>query len=779
MRAKSEENGKKTLIVVESPTKAKSIGAMLPDCVVIASQGHIRDLPQDEMGIDLETLTPKYIIPQEKKAIVKELKKHLENADKLVLATDEDREGESIARHIIDVLNPTVPTERMVFHEITKKAILEAFSSTRDINKDMVNAQEARRVLDRLFGYSISPLLWSKLSVSKLSAGRVQSPTLRLIVERELERMAYKTSSYDVLKVMLSKGGSKEFITVLDGIDGKAVVTGKEFYDEVTGTLKTDAPYVVLDSQASENIKAKLYGAKFVVEDVKTRESIKLAPAPFITSTLQQEANTKLHYTTRDTMRIAQNLYEKGFITYMRTDSPSLSEDGVRAARMSVQDEFGGDYLLDEARNFTTKDKNAQEAHEAIRPAIYEGRFLSPNETKLRDREKTLYTLIYRRTIATQMKPSVKLSTVATIDVTFSDNTKGHLRAKGVKIQYLGFLKAYDKDDEDENTLPTLNVGDELTHVKTEIQSQETQPISRYTEASLIKKMEDIGIGRPSTYATTVSSLISKQYVARVEKTGGLAPTFLGVLLSEFLSKYFEKYIMYDFTANMEKSLDDIANHEVDSSTYLNEFFKGDNGLETLVAKEKKEIKPSEAKRFTLPTVDSKYEMHYGKFGPYIECEKGDYRGFPKDWLPSDVTNEKLEALVNDKRTASEKLDEKFAFVGNSKTTGEAIYYAAEGKHGPYWILGNIKETKNVRFCSVPRDTKAEDWSTDEIDLLFALPRVIGKFEETGEDIIVGLGRYGLYVAHGRTFVSLKNPKDVFTITEKEALALFKSKAKK
>lgn len=760
-------NEKKTLIIVESPTKAKSISSMLPHCIVLASMGHIRDLPPDKMGIDLKTFTPEYEVPEDKKAIVKELKKALKEADRLILATDEDREGESIARHLEEVLNPKISVGRMVFHEITKKAILEAFEHPRDIDVNMVNAQEARRVLDRLFGYSISPLLWNKLSLSKLSAGRVQSPTLRLLVDRELERMKYKKSEYYVIKGIFTKDGSKGFNSTLEIVDGKRCAVNKDFYDEVTGELKDSENTIVLNEEKSDSILTSLADSKFIVEDIKAKEIERSSLAPFITSTLQQEANTKLHYTTGETMRLAQSLYEKGFITYMRTDSPTLSYDAQNAARMSVKTEYGDEYLLENIRNFTSKDKNAQEAHEAIRPAIINGIFVHPDDVKLQGREKSLYSLIYRRTIATQMKNSRKLQTQLLIRAEAKDSHIYYFVSRGVKIVFPGFLKAYDKDEDKENILPHLEIGTELSLESITKNLQETSPRSRYTEATLIKKMEDLGIGRPSTYATTVTSIITKQYVTRVQNT--LAPTFLGVLLSEFLEGYFTKYVDYDFTSNMEKSLDEIASNTVNSKEYLENFYRGKDGLEPLLEERASSIKSRDAKKLYFPTIDKeKYDIRYGKYGPYIQLGENQYKGFPNDWLPGDITEEKLDELIKDDRTGAEKLTDRFTFLGKSDVLGKDIYYAKEGKFGPYWVLGSVKDKESVKFLSVPKGTKGEDWSFKEVEGLFSLPRTVG-MSESGEPIVAGIGRYGAYIALNKDFRSLSDIKQVLTITEEEA----------
>lgn len=772
----------KTLIIVESPTKARIISSILSDSIVIASEGHIRDLPSDEMGVNLKTFEPEYFIPENKHKIIEKMKKALENADYLILATDSDREGESIAWHLEEVLQPKVPTKRIVFHEITKKAILNAVENPRDVNMDMVNAQTARRVLDRLFGYTISPLLWSKLSIRSLSAGRVQSPTLKLVVDRELERMKYKKTAYNVVNVTLSNNKKSSFSTSVEAYKDKRIVTGKDFFDETTGELKNKDDVIILSPDAAKSLSEELKNATYCVVDIKQKEIKRSSPPPYITSTLQQDANTKLHYTPNITMSVAQSLYEKGWITYMRTDSPFLSDEGIQYARKAVSTLFGNEYLLPEARNFVSKDKNAQEAHEAIRPSIKNDSFIPPDETDLVGREKTLYSLIYARCIATQMKDAIKLSSIVLIDATTNDGEKALLVSRGMEMSFKGYLLAFDKykNDEEENVLPSLKVGENLNYVSSTVKEAETSPKSRYTEASLIKKMEEIGIGRPSTYASTLTSLVSKRYITRIPRSLQIAPTFLGVTVSEFLDRNFDEYSKYSFTAEMEDELDKIASHDKDPFNYLSSFYLKKGGLKETVESVNKTITAQDAKVLRFPTINTdKYEICYGRFGAYVQLPNKKNKSIPKDWLVGDLSNEKIDALINDNRTPEEKLDDKYVKLYVSPTYGYPVYFSANGKYGPFWFLGSTRDKKDAKFCSVPRGTTYTDWSNEEVEYLFSLPRVIGTNPETGEDVQIGIGRFGAFVKSGKIYASLSNPKNTINITLEEALDLITAKKQK
>ena len=780
---KMNKNSKlKTLIIVESPTKAKVISSILPDCTIIASEGHIRDLPNDELGVNLQTFEPEYFIVDNKNSIIEKMKKALNDSEYLVLATDSDREGESIAWHLKEVLKPTIPTKRIVFHEITKKAILNAMDNPRDVNMNMVNAQTARRVLDRLFGYMISPILWSKLSLRNLSAGRVQSPTLKLVVDRELERMKYKVTSYNVVQAILSNSSKSSFSSSVESYNGKRVVTGKDFFDETTGELKNADDVIVLTPENAKQLALDLQTAEYKVVDIKQKEVRRSSPPPYITSTLQQDANTKLHYTPHITMSVAQSLYEKGWITYMRTDSPYISEEGIQYARKAVEQLYGKDYLLPTARNFVSKDKNAQEAHEAIRPSIKNDMFVHPDDTGLTGREKTLYSLIYARCIATQMKDAVKMSGTVVIEATSEKIEKAVLVSRGMEMRFKGYLKAFEKykTEDEENVLPSLKTGELLKCISTSAKEAQTSPKNRYTEASLIKKMEEIGIGRPSTYASTLTALITKRYVVRIPRSLQIAPTFLGVEITQFLDKYFEEYSQYSFTSDMESELDKISEHNENTYNYLSSFYAGKGGLKETVEAVNKSVKAQEAKILKFPTIKTdNYEICYGRFGAYIQLGNKKNKSIPKDWLVGDLSNEKIDALLNDTRTLEEKLDDKYVKLYVSPTYGYPVYYSANGKYGPFWFVGSTANKKDAKFCAVPRGTVYTDWSNEDVEYLFSLPRVIGKHPENNEDIQIGIGRYGAFVRNAGVYASLSHPKDIINITIDDAIALIEAKKKK
>ncbi|MCX6119627.1 MAG: type I DNA topoisomerase [Proteobacteria bacterium] len=591
---------KQYLVIVESPTKAKTIRKFLPkNFIVEASVGHIRDLPQSaadtplkykkepwaRLGINVDQdFEPLYIIPKDKTKIIADLKAKLKDADELYLATDEDREGESISWHLTEILKPKCPVKRMVFHEITKSAIESALKHTRQVDVKLVRAQETRRILDRLVGFTVSPVLWKKVAFG-LSAGRVQSVALRLMVERERQRMRFKKANYwDVLADVAFSG--KNFDARLIAIKDKRIAQGKDF-DETTGMLKEAKDLLVLGEKEVQAIIGRVSKAAWTVTSVEEKQSTSKPSAPFITSTLQQEGSRKLHLSTRDVMRTAQSLYEQGFITYMRTDSPNLSQDALAEARVIVEKTYGKDYLSDAPRQFTAKSKGAQEAHEAIRPA---GTFTPPEKTGLTGKELDLYTLIWRRTLASQMSEAQKSSMSVRIsadDATFS--------ATGTKIVFPGFLKAYDEGLESgdaswgtEALLPALKTGDALSLKEAAAQAHETKPPARFTEASIVQAMEKAGIGRPSTYASVISTLLDRKYVLR--NSGALVPTFTGFAVTQLLEKHFDNLVDLEFTSKMEESLDEIAEGQLDHLKYLKEFYLGKKGLKEITDQKDKEI---------------------------------------------------------------------------------------------------------------------------------------------------------------------------------------------
>ncbi len=565
---------KKTLIIVESPTKARTIKKYLPQsCTVMASLGHIVDLnpnpdPRGKgvYGIDVDNgFKLDYTVVSGKEKLIAELKGALKDAEQLVLASDEDREGESIAWHLYCVLKPKCPVYRMVFHEITKKAITDAFSSCRDIDMNLVYAQEARRVVDRLQGYGISPILSRKLG-GKYSAGRVQSPALKLIVEKENQRRRFEESNYATVTALSATDPS--FRSTLVSIAGTPVASSKSFNGD-TGEVKKGVR--VLSLEEGERIAASLTGKEAVVTSVSQTKKVEKPAYPFTTSTLQQDATRKLGKSAKEIMAVAQRLYENGFITYMRTDSPTLSDECIRAAASYIRDKYG-DSLL-QIRQYKAKTLGAQEAHEAIRPSG--DRFRSPEETGLRGDELKLYTLIWKRTLASQMKDSIKAVTTVKME-----SGEYGFTSSGSVILYEGFRKVYmvssDKEEEKEEVLPPLTEGEKVTLSSLEAKSHTTQPPQRYTEASLVQKLESEEIGRPSTYATIISTLIDRGYVVRQSTT--LVPTFTGFFVEAFLEKSFPSYIAYDFTKDMEAGLDRIARGEEEKEEYLSLFWFGKEG---------------------------------------------------------------------------------------------------------------------------------------------------------------------------------------------------------
>jgi len=750
---------KKTLIIVESPTKANTIKNFLgSDCRIIASKGHITTLPTVGMAIDIKNgYKPQYIIDEKKKDVIADMKKALKDADELILATDEDREGESISWHILDILKPTVPYRRMVFHEITKKAITQAFNNGRDIDISLVKAQEARRVLDRLFGYSVSPLLWSKLGNNSLSAGRVQSAGLRLIVDRERKRMAYVKTEYWDIKSTFSEG----FYARLESLNNRRVATGKDFNPD-TGKFNASSKAVLLTREDTEAAIAALKGEVFTVQDISDAPSVQVPPSPFMTSTLQQESNRKLHMSAKDTMSHAQTLYERGFITYMRTDSISLSEEGTAAARKAATERYGKAYVSDSPRKYTSKSVNAQEAHEAIRPAGET--FLAPEETGLTGRDLSLYTLIYRRTLASQMKNAQKVNTNVTIKA--GDST---FAAYGVRVEFQGFLKAYvegtDHDEEQaESTLPKLEKGQVLNVSSLESVMHETKEPARFTEASLVKELESLGIGRPSTYASIIDRIIEKEYVKKENNV--LIPTFTGFGIIQFLENC-PKYIDYKFTSNMEEELDRIAKKEVTEEQFLKDFYEGHPGLEEDVKNMKEKIVPMSVKRIHLPQISEENTVTLGKFGPYIQDKDGNYYSVPDTFFPYNVTDELLDSLKTKKPGNP---------VVGTTDDGLPIFYCT-GKYGDYWQIGDVATSPDVKRFTVPKDLLGVNVSRDDILAFFALPRVVGKTED-GQEITANIGKYGPFLKCGDTYCNRKSSMEILYINEQEARKIVSESSK-
>lgn len=750
---------KKPLIIVESPTKANTIRGFLgSDYTIIASKGHVRTLPKIGIAIDIDKgYEPEYIIDETKKQVISEMKEALKNADRLYLATDEDREGESISWHLMEILKPTVPYKRMVFHEITKSAIMKAVAEGRDLNMNLVNAQEARRVLDRLYGYTISPVLWSKLSNKTLSAGRVQSPGLKLIVDRERDRMDFVKSQYWDVQVLFKEG----FKGRLNSIAGKTIATGNNFNSD-TGAFSGSSKIKLLSYEDTQLITTQLKTSVFKVSNVKEEKSELKPSSPFKTSTLQIESNRKLHLSAKDTMSVAQSLYEKGFITYMRTDSVALSDEGTQAARNAVISLYGKEYLTESPKHYVNNSDVAQEAHEAIRPAGET--FVIPDETGLTGRELSLYSLIFKKTLACQMKNAHKVSTHVSIE---ADNAV--FNASGSRIEFAGFMKAYiDSSEEDseesEGILPKLAVGQIITQSEFKPVMHETRPKARYTEASLVKELEELKIGRPSTYASIIDRILEKKYV--IKDKGALVPTFTGFGVIQLL-EHFSEYIKYDFTSDMEKDLDLIASDKTDKLAYLRNFYEGKNGLKEQVEKIKDTIVPKDVKQIKLKQISEKNTITIGKFGPYVQDENGKYYSVPDTWYPCSVTDEMIDALKSKDTGASAT-----PVVGTTPE-GLPILYCT-GRFGDYWQIGDMSKTKDVKRFKVPSALLGKDVPIETILALFNLPRTVGTLED-GSIITADIGRFGPYLKCNDDFRNLKDFNTILEITESEARQIFAS----
>ena len=773
-----------SLVIVESPTKARTIREFLPRGYrVVASMGHVRDLPDkasditaklkreewSRLGVNVANdFEPLYIIPSDKKHVVKELKEALDDADELILATDEDREGESISWHLTQVLKPRVPVRRMVFHEITREAIREALEHTRKIDDRLVRAQETRRILDRLFGYTLSPLLWKKIAYG-LSAGRVQSVAVRLLVLREQERRAFRPAVYWDLKVELDQDG-QTFEAVLVALGGKRIANGKDF-DERTGKLIAGRDVVLLDGPSADQLRDRLLQTFWQVSASEEKPFTRRPAPPFITSTLQQEANRKLRLSARETMRVAQKLYEEGFITYMRTDSVHLSSQAFTAARECVTRLYGSEYLPKSPRNYVTSNASAQEAHEAIRPAG--SHFRTPEETALDGRELAVYDLIWKRTVASQMLDARLTGMTVTIDA--ADAT---FRATGKRIDFPGFLRAYVEGSDDpeaaledqEVVLPHLEVGDRPKCLEVSSVSHETQPPPRYTEASLVKELEADGVGRPSTYASIIDTIIDRGYV---QKQGqALIPTLTAFGVTALLEHHFPTLVDIKFTAGMEQTLEDISEGEAEWLPYLKEFYLGKNGLQQQVATREKKIDPAEARTIELGGLNGT-AIRLGRFGPYVEVTRdGEVlkASVPKETPPAELTLERIEEILRQKAEGPE-------VVGHHPETNEPILLLT-GQYGPYVQLGTVSdETPKPKRASLPRGVKLEDVTLEMAVGLLALPRTLGQHPETGARIFAGQGRFGPYICHdqgkaGKDYRSLKGDDQVLTVSLPRALEL-------
>lgn len=774
---------KKYLVIVESPTKAKTIRKFLPsNYIVEASMGHIRDLPQSaadipaalkkeawaKLGVNVEEdFEPLYVVPKDKKKIITDLKQKLKTVDGLYLATDEDREGESISWHLLELLKPKVPVKRMVFHEITKAAIQNALKDTREVDEKLVRAQETRRILDRLYGYTLSPLIWKKIAYG-LSAGRVQSTGLKMIVERERERMRFKKSTYWDIKAELSPAKDKKasFEAKLSSLGGVRIAGGKDF-DGLTGKLIDAKKVVLLDEKKTNTLVEKIKKSKWIVNSVEEKTFNSKPAVPFITSTLQMESNRKLGMSSKDTMRTAQRLYEEGLITYMRTDSPNLSQEAIKAARNMVEALYGKDYLHPEVRQYKAKTKGAQEAHEAIRPAGSE--FTHPDKTGLTGRELALYELIWKRTMATQMREAQKASMTIKIGVDDAE-----FSASGTRILFPGFLRVYveGSDDPDlaledkEVILPVLKKGDDITPGVVRPDGHETKAPARFTEASIVQSLEKEGVGRPSTYASIIGTILDRGYV---RKDGpALIPTFTGMAVIQLLERHFQHLMDYSFTSEMEESLDKIAYGEEDSLKYLTKFYKGKTGLAKRVEEQDKKIKPEESRTIQIEKDGEILDIKVGRFGPYV-IEKTDktevHASIPEDIAPADLSAAQIKELLENQANGPVP-------IGKDPKTKQNIYCLV-GRYGPYFQLGEVtEETPKPKRASLPKGKDPKTATVAEAVEALSLPRELGNHPDSGKPILANNGRFGPYVMCDGNFRSLKKEDNLFTIDFARAMEL-------
>jgi len=764
----------KSLVIVESPAKARTIAGYLGDDYSVGSSvGHVRDLPDrakdvpeaqrkrfGALGVDVEKdFEPYYVVDPEKKKIIADLKKRLAEADELLLATDEDREGEAIAWHLVEVLKPKVPVRRMVFHEITKDAITRALSDTRGIDDRLVDAQETRRILDRLYGYEVSPVLWKKV-MPRLSAGRVQSVATRLVVERERERMAFRSADYWDLLASFDPGA---FEARLVSVGGRRVAQGKDFVPTTGGLRESDV--VQLDEEAARSLAQKLEEATFAVRSVEDRPYRRKPAAPFRTATLQQEASRKLRFSAQTTMRVAQRLYESGYITYMRTDSTTLSESALEAARTQVRQLFGDDFVPAKPRFYGRAVANAQEAHEAIRPAG--DSFKTPDELRgeLGRDELALYDLVWKRTLASQMEDARGQTVSLRIGTTSADGDGVEFGASGTVITFRGFLAAYEPgkdepaDDDEERVLPQLEEGQELTLLTLEPDGHSTQPPARYTEPTLVRALEERGIGRPSTYAAILSTILDRGYVFK--KGTALVPTFLAFAVVKLLEHHFEQLVDFDFTARMEDDLDRIAAGDEERVGWLTSFYFGhgaDPGLHHLVTDSLDAIDAREVNSISIPGSD--VVVRVGRYGPYLE--RGEQRAsLAADLAPDELTPEKVEELLAQPDSRS---------LGVDPETGTEIV-ARSGRYGPY-VTETLPEgaEEKPRTASLFSSMSIEEVTLEDALRLLSLPRVVGEVD--GEPVTAQNGRYGPYIKRGSESRSLESEEQLFTVTLDEVKAL-------
>lgn len=771
----------KHLVIVESPAKAKTIqGYLGSDYTVTASVGHIRDLPVRagdipaefkglpwaRLGVNTEgDYEAIYVVDADKKPRIAEIKRALKHADDLFLATDEDREGEAISWHLLEVLRPKVPVKRMVFHEITKDAIHAALANPRDLDMDLVEAQETRRIVDRLFGFQVSEVLWRKVAQGT-SAGRVQSVAVRLVVDRERERMAFTSASYADIVAVLLPGGFK---ATLVAVDGQRIATGKDFGSDGQLTAKNVAH---LDEATAFALADALRGSQFRVTNVEEKQSTRKPPVPFTTSSLQQDAGRKLGFNSKRTMQVAQGLYERGYITYMRTDSPALSDQATRAARRQAAAMFGERHVADKPRVFTSKSKNAQEAHEAIRPAGEDFRTPQQVSRELNHDEQRLYDLIWKRTVASQMADARVATTTVSIDAPASTGAVATFRASGTVVLFAGFMAAYEvgkdvsEDDDAEARLPKMTEGDALQAQSIDAVAHTTKPPARFTEPTLVAALEERGIGRPSTYASIIGTIQNRDYVWK--KGNALIPSWLAMSVVRLLETHFAQLVDYDFTARMEEELDLIAGGEYTRIEALNDFYRGGKGMRGLVELLENwgEIDAREMSAF--PVRNSEAVLRVGRYGPFLE------RGEERANVPADLAPDELTA---------QKADELFAQPSGERTLGvdPATGYtviARVGRFGPYVteVLPEGTPTTGKNAVKPRINSIFKSMEFESVDLatglrLLALPRLVG--EADGEPVYAQNGKFGPYLTKGTDTRSLASEQDIFECTLEQAQALF------
>ena len=748
-------NESKSLIIVESPSKIKTLKKFLGSSYAVeASVGHIRDLSKTNLGVDIDNdFAPTYIVSDDKSKVVKNLKKAIKGVEKIFLATDPDREGEAISWHIAKILNTKIPMQRLVFNEITKEAIAHSIKNPREINMDLVYAQESRRILDRLFGFLVSKILWTNVK-GKLSAGRVQSPAIKIIIDKEKERLEFIENKYYSIESTLNTD-NVDFECTLIKNDGEKIAVGNDF-DKKTGKLKSDN-LLHLDKDLSEKFINQLDNKAWIVSDIKEKPYNQSPPPPFITSTLQQAGISKLKVSAQRVMSIAQNLYENGLITYMRTDSINLSNEALNASRNEIDSLFGAEYLPSKAIQYKSKVKNAQEAHEAVRPAG--AKFVHPNKlkSKLDDKEYRLYELIWSRTIASQMKNGKLLTTQVTID-----NKKFKFLAKGKTIIFDGFLKVYSdlgkSKNDDDKMLPKLQLNQNLCFKSIAAKEHTTKPISRYTEASLVKELEALGIGRPSTYASIISTIINRGYVTRIK--GTLIPTFTGFAVVAFLEKYFNQLINLEFTATMENDLDEISRADKNHTNFLNTFYHGSKNNKGLNELLEQKIDKEKSKNVWILSKKNKddIKLKIGRYGIYLE-RNDEKTNLPDEFGPENITYDIAEEMLQ------LKSQEDYA-IGSMN--GEEIFIK-NGRFGAYLKCG--EKTKGF-----PPNITPDNVNEKIAAKILSLPLTLGKNGENGENILVDIGKFGPYLRAGKLTKSIPITDDMLNINLERAIEILKTK---